>query len=115
MANDDLLAALNEVLAMEYSAIIQYAQHHFLVRGHERMQFGNFFATNSQEAHLHAINLGDAIARNALAGFGDGTPGAGRLHPSVGLGSKSSIAAVLAGRHHPSRTTTRRRIGTAYR
>lgn len=66
MANDDLLAALNEVLAMEYSAIIQYAQHHFLVRGHERMQFGNFFATNSQEAHLHAINLGNKIV--ALGG-----------------------------------------------
>jgi bacterioferritin len=66
MANEQLLAALNEVLAMEYGAVMQYAQHHFLVRGHDRMQFGNFFATNSQEAHLHALNLGNKIV--ALGG-----------------------------------------------
>jgi bacterioferritin (cytochrome b1) len=61
MANEQLLAALNEVLAMEYGAVIQYAQHHFLVRGHDRILFGNFFDANSKEAHLHALNLGNKI------------------------------------------------------
>lgn len=66
MANEQLLTALNEVLAMEYGAVIQYAQHHFSVRGHDRILFGNFFDANSKEAHLHALNLGNKIV--ALGG-----------------------------------------------
>ena len=66
MANEQLLTALNEVLRMEYGAVIQYAQHHFLVRGHDRILFGNFFDANSKEAHLHALNLGNKIV--ALGG-----------------------------------------------
>ncbi|HEX4946257.1 MAG TPA: ferritin-like domain-containing protein [Blastocatellia bacterium] len=66
MANESLIAALNEVLAMEYGAIIQYAQHHFMVKGHERILFGNFFDANSKEAHVHALNLGNKIV--ALGG-----------------------------------------------
>jgi bacterioferritin len=66
MANEELLAALNDVLTMEYGAVIQYAQHHFLVRGHDRILFGNFFDANSKEAHLHALNLGNKIV--ALGG-----------------------------------------------
>ncbi len=66
MANEQLLAALNEVLAMEYGAVIQYAQHQFLVHGHDRILFGTFFDANSKEAHLHALNLGNKIA--ALGG-----------------------------------------------
>ncbi len=66
MANEQLLAALNDVLTMEYGAVIQYAQHHFLVRGHDRILFGNFFDANSKEAHLHALNLGNKIV--ALGG-----------------------------------------------
>lgn len=67
MANEQLLAALNDVLTMEYGAVVQYAQHHFLVRGHDRILFGNFFDANSKEAHLHALNLGNKIV--ALGGL----------------------------------------------
>jgi bacterioferritin len=65
-ANEKLLSALNEILALEYGAVIQYAQQHCLVQGHERIWFGNFFASNSKEAHLHALNLGNKIV--ALGG-----------------------------------------------
>ncbi len=61
-----LLDALNEVIAMEYGAVIQYAQHSFSVSGQDRMQYAPFFDANSKEAHLHALNLGNKIV--ALGG-----------------------------------------------
>ena len=57
----NLLDALNEVIAMEYGAVIQYAQHSFSVSGQDRMQYAPFFDANSKEAHLHALNLGNKI------------------------------------------------------
>jgi bacterioferritin len=60
-AGSKLIEALNHALSLEYGAIKQYAQHHFCVSGHERVTFGQFFLTNSNEAHLHAINLGNKI------------------------------------------------------
>lgn len=60
-ASQDLLDTLNEVLSLEYGATIQYAQHHFLLSGPERINFSNFFDLNSKEAHLHALNLGSKI------------------------------------------------------
>ncbi len=66
-ASQELLDTLNEVLSMEYGATIQYAQHHFLLSGPERINFSNFFDVNSKEAHLHALNLGSKIV--ALGGL----------------------------------------------
>lgn len=66
-ASQELLDTLNEVLSLEYGATIQYAQHHFLLSGPERMHFANFFDLNSKEAHLHALNLGNKIV--ALGGL----------------------------------------------
>ena len=60
-ASKELLDTLNEGLSMEYGATIQYAQHHFLLSGPERINFSNFFDLNSKEAHLHALNLGSKI------------------------------------------------------
>ena len=60
-ATQELLHAMNNVLAMEYGAVIQYAQHNFLVSGQDRMQYAPFFDANSKEAHLHALNLGNKI------------------------------------------------------
>ena len=60
-ASQELLDTLNEVLSLEYGATIQYAQHHFLLAGPERINFSNFFDLNSKEAHLHALNLGSKI------------------------------------------------------
>jgi bacterioferritin (cytochrome b1) len=65
-ASQELLDTLNEILSMEYGATIQYAQHHFLLSGPERINFSNFFDLNSKEAHLHALNLGNKIV--ALGG-----------------------------------------------
>lgn len=65
-ASAALLNALNDALALEYCATIQYAQHHFLLAGPERITFANFFDLNSKEAHLHALNLGSKIV--ALGG-----------------------------------------------
>lgn len=64
--NQQLIAALNKALSLEYAAIVQYAQSHFMLTGQERINFSDFFLANTKEAHLHAINLGNKIV--ALGG-----------------------------------------------
>src|SRR5262249_14082685 len=63
---DKLINQLNRALSLEYAAAIQYLQQQCLVTGKERQQFAPFFAASSNEAHLHAQNLGNKIV--ALGG-----------------------------------------------
>ena len=59
--NAALVEALNRALACEYAATVQYLQQSFLVTGKERQTFTPFFAAASNEAHVHASNLGNKI------------------------------------------------------
>jgi bacterioferritin len=58
---DELLSRLNHVLSLEYAGLIQYLQQSCLLKGEDRQDFAPFFATSSNEAHLHAQNLGNKI------------------------------------------------------
>lgn len=71
---DDLLARLNYVLSLEYAGMIQYLQQYCLLKGQDRQDFAPFFATSSNEAHLHAQNLGNKIV--SLGGIPTAIPAA---------------------------------------
>jgi bacterioferritin len=66
MARADLIENLNRALSMELSAVIQYAQHSFLVNGTEREVYRKFFRKQSEESQDHALTLGDKVV--ALGG-----------------------------------------------
>ena len=71
-AVDELLARLNHALSLEYAGLIQYLQQSCLLKGEDRQDFAPFFATSSNEAHLHAQNLGNKIV--SLGGTPTTTP-----------------------------------------
>ena len=66
MARTDLVENLNKALSMELAAVIQYSQHSYLVTGHEREIFKDWFRDQAEEAQDHAESLGDKIV--ALGG-----------------------------------------------
>ncbi|MEJ7710736.1 MAG: ferritin-like domain-containing protein [Pyrinomonadaceae bacterium] len=61
MSNTALIDNLNIALSQELAGAIQYMQHSFLVTGPEREVYRSFFRAQSQEAHDHAVMLGDKI------------------------------------------------------
>jgi bacterioferritin len=65
-AKANVIEYLNQALSLEYSAVIQYLQHRFLLTGKEREVYADFFADASKSAHGHVCNLGDKIV--ALGG-----------------------------------------------
>ena len=65
-ANANVIEHLNQALSLEYSAVVQYLQHRFLLTGREREVYADFFSDQSKEAHGHVRNLGDKIV--ALGG-----------------------------------------------
>ena len=66
MARADLIENLNKALSMELAAVIQYAQHSFLITGTEREVYRKYFRKQGEESQDHAITLGDKIV--ALGG-----------------------------------------------
>jgi bacterioferritin len=66
MARTDLIENLNQALSFELAAVIQYSQHSYLVTGHEREIFRDWFRDQAEEAQDHAESLGDKIV--ALGG-----------------------------------------------
>jgi len=66
MARTDLIDNLNQALSCELAAVIQYSQHSYLVTGHEREIFKEWFRDQAEEAQDHAESLGDKIV--ALGG-----------------------------------------------
>jgi bacterioferritin len=66
MARTELIENLNRVLSMEIAAVIQYAQHSFLVTGTEREVFRKYFRKQGEESQDHALTIGDKIV--ALGG-----------------------------------------------
>lgn len=65
-ANPKVIEHLNRALSLEYSAVVQYNQHRFLLTGKDRLVYADFFSEQSKEARDHAQNLGDKIV--ALGG-----------------------------------------------
>src|SRR5919109_181388 len=72
-ANPALIESLNNALSLEYSAVIQYNQHRFLLTGKDRLVYADYFRDMSKEAHDHVVRLGDKII--ALGGVPTVEPG----------------------------------------
>lgn len=67
MDKQQVIAALNRNLALEYGAGIQYLQHSYLVQGPEREVFASYFSGQADDSFGHAKKLGDKIV--ALGGI----------------------------------------------
>jgi len=79
--NSKVVELLNRALSLEYSAVVQYNQHRFLLTGRERLVYADFFSDASKEAHQHVTNLGDKIV--ALGGVPTVEPGVIRQATSL--------------------------------
>ena len=79
--NSKVVELLNRALSLEYSALVQYNQHRFLLTGRERLVYADFFSDASKEAHQHVTNLGDKIV--ALGGVPTVEPGVIRQATSL--------------------------------
>ena len=66
MDTAQVINALNQAVALEHAACIQYKQHALLVRGLWRKAFADYFAAESRSAHEHAQKFGQKIV--ALGG-----------------------------------------------
>ena len=67
MGRAELIENLNKALSLEWSGVIQYRQHSFLVTGLEREVYRGFFGDQAEEAQSHANSLGHKIV--ALGGI----------------------------------------------
>ena len=59
--HEELINILNEALALEYTAAVQYNQHSMLVTGRDRRLFEDLFKEHSRESLGHAKMWGDRI------------------------------------------------------
>lgn len=66
MDHDRIVKKLNEILAHEWTGVIQYAQQAFMVRGVWREPYAGFFHEGADESFGHAKKIGDKIV--ALGG-----------------------------------------------
>jgi len=59
--HDELIKILNEAIALEYTACVQYNQHSMLLTGRDRRLFEDLFKEHSRESLDHAKIWGDRI------------------------------------------------------
>ena len=59
--HDELIKILNEAIALEYTAAVQYNQHSMLVTGRDKRLFEELFTHSAKEALSHAKMWGDRI------------------------------------------------------
>ena len=59
--HNDLIAALNEAISLEYTAAVQYNQHSMLLTGKDRLLFEDMFKKHARESLDHAKMWGDRI------------------------------------------------------
>lgn len=59
--HDELIAVLNEAIALEYTAAVQYTQHSMLVTGRDKLLFEDLFKDSAKESLSHAKMWGDRI------------------------------------------------------
>jgi len=62
-----VIAALNEALALEYAAVVQYAQCSYCVKGFRRLAVAGWFFEQATKSLTHARMIGDKIV--ALGGI----------------------------------------------
>jgi bacterioferritin len=79
--HDELIRILNEAVALEYTAAIQYNQHSMLLTGRDKALFEDFFQDSARESLGHAKMWGDRIV------YLGGVPKAelGTIHQSTNL------------------------------
>lgn len=73
MDNKQIIADLNEILTLEYTAVLQYTYQTFVVRGLERPRFVTMFQGEATESLAHAQLVGSKIV--ALGGVPTTTVG----------------------------------------
>jgi bacterioferritin len=66
MNKEQVIAELNAILALEYTAVLQYTHESFLVDGLERPQYLQMFRQEATESLAHAQLVGEKIV--ALGG-----------------------------------------------
>lgn len=66
MNREQVIAELNAILSLEYTAVLQYTHASFLVDGLERPQYVQMFRAEAAESLAHAQAIGDKIV--ALGG-----------------------------------------------
>ncbi|HYT58525.1 MAG TPA: ferritin-like domain-containing protein [Haliangiales bacterium] len=59
--HDKLVEILNEAIALEYTAAVQYNQHSMLLTGRDKMLYEDLFQDSAREALAHAKMWGDRI------------------------------------------------------
>jgi bacterioferritin len=62
-----VIKALNDALALEYSAVVQYAQYSYCVKGFRRLAVAGWFFEQATTSLTHARMMGDKIV--ALGGI----------------------------------------------
>jgi len=68
-----VIKALNDALALEYAAVVQYAQCSYCVKGFRRLAVAGWFFEQATESLTHARLVGDKIV--ALGGVPTTRPG----------------------------------------
>jgi bacterioferritin len=76
-----IIQQLNKIISLEYAGVVQYMQHSFLVNGHDRLLFSDFFRDQSKSSLKHAQTIGDKIV--ALGGVPTVEPAT--IHQSTDL------------------------------
>lgn len=66
MNREQVIADLNEILSLEYTAVLQYTYEEFVLKGLERQQFAPMFRAEATESLGHAQMVGAKIV--ALGG-----------------------------------------------
>ncbi|MBI3304014.1 MAG: ferritin-like domain-containing protein [Deltaproteobacteria bacterium] len=62
-----VIKALNDALALEYAAVVQYAQFSYCVKGFRRLAVAGWFFEQATKSLTHARQMGDKIV--ALGGI----------------------------------------------
>jgi bacterioferritin len=81
MANERIIADLNEILSLEYTAVLQYTYETFVVKGMDRPRFVTMFQGEAAESMAHANLVGQKIV--ALGGLP--TTKVGEIQPITDL------------------------------
>lgn len=67
MDREQIIADLNEILSLEYTAVLQYTYEEFVLKGIERQQFAPMFRAEATESLGHAQMVGAKVV--ALGGM----------------------------------------------
>jgi bacterioferritin len=81
MDREQIVADLNEILSLEYTAVLQYTYESFVLKGMDRPRFLQMFRGEAAESLTHAQMVGDKI----VALGGNPTAEVGRINTTTEL------------------------------